>query len=183
MGEGITAYYLDISIELPNSQFSNVFQQVLFGQHVKPGGQFGEGEYDTADDTPADHGGCKLSLIGGTTPGVARKAKLIHVKARLTAASMLSGLVQTFRHLHSREQAGNASKVKRSSAPPYQSPKLDEGLMKEGQKKKSRKSLKNTKSCLSTLREKLKGARRITSKKTWPSRTGLPHSYHMLTYP
>lgn len=68
-----------------------------------------------------------LSLIGGATLGVARKAKLIHVTVRLTAASMLSGLVQIVRHLHAREQAGKASKPKQSSAPPSKSPDLAEG--------------------------------------------------------
>lgn len=112
VGEGITVYYLDISFDLSNPEFSNVLQQALFAQHVNPDEQFGEGEYDRADGLQADHGGCMLSLIGGATLGVARKAKLINVKVRLTAASMLSGLVQIVRHLHAREQAGERVKGK-----------------------------------------------------------------------
>lgn len=128
VGEGITVYYLDISIDLSNSEFSNVLQQVLFAQHVSPDEQFGEGEYDTADDTQADHGGCMLSLIGGATLGVARKAKLIPVKVRLTAASMLSGLVQIVRHLHAREQAGERVKGKTVVGSSIQIPQVGGGI-------------------------------------------------------
>lgn len=126
VGEAITVYYLDISIDLTNPEFSNVLQQVLFAQHVNPTNQqFGEGEYDRADDdTQADHGGCMLSLIGGATLGVARKAKLIHVTVRLTAASMLSGLVQIVRHLHAREQAGESVKAKTVVGSSIQIPRL-----------------------------------------------------------
>lgn len=128
VGEGITVYYLDISIDLSNPEFSNVLQQVLFAQHVNPDEQFGEGEYDRADDNQADHGGCMLSLVGGATLGVARKAKLIHVKVRLTAASMLSGLVQIFKHLHAREHAGERVKGKNVIGTSIQIPKLGGGF-------------------------------------------------------
>lgn len=128
VGEGITVYYLDISIDLSNPEFSNVLQQVLFAQHLNPDEQFGEGEYDTADDIQADHGGCMLSLIGGATLGVARKAKLINVKVRLTAASMISGLVQIVRHLHAREQAGERVKGKTVVGSSIQIPKVGGGI-------------------------------------------------------
>lgn len=128
VGEDITVYYLDISIDLSNPEISNVLQQVLFAQHVSPDEKFGEGEYDTADDTQADHGGCMLSLIGGATLGVARKAKLIHVKVRLTAASMLSGLVQIVRHLHVREQGGERVKGKTVVGSSIQIPQVRGGI-------------------------------------------------------
>ena len=128
VGEGITVYYLDISIDLSNPEFSNVLQQVLFAQHVNPDEQFGEGEYDRADENQADHGGCMLSLIGGATLGVARKAKLIHVKVRLTAASMLSGLVQIIKHLHAREQAGERVKGKTVVGTSIQIPQVGRGI-------------------------------------------------------
>lgn len=128
VGEGITVYYLDISIDLSNPEFSNVLQQVLFAQHVNPDEQFGEGEYDRGNDIQADHGGCMLSLIGGATLGVARKAKLINVKVRLTAASMLSGLVQIVKHLHAREQAGERVKGKTVVGTSIQIPRVGRGI-------------------------------------------------------
>lgn len=143
VGEGITVYYLDISIDLSNSEFSNVLQQVLFAQHISPDEQFGEGEYDRADDTRADHGGCMLSLIGGATLGVARKAKLIPVKVRLTAASMLSGLVQIVRHLHAREQAGERVKGKTVVGSSIQIPQVGGGINERKAAEKIKEIIEN----------------------------------------
>ncbi len=103
VGDGVEVYWIDSTLNLPNPEFRkyNVLKNVYYAEDFDPL----EPNIDNSD-----HGGCMLSVLGGSSLGVVRVSNLNMVKVHLEDSSMLSGLERILTVLEERE--GRGEKVK-----------------------------------------------------------------------
>lgn len=100
VGKGTTIYWIDWSFFGTGSEFTKTGLRTLYAEDVDPslgGRPTPPGQYYD------DHGGCCLSIAGGSRYGVTKQANLVVVTTGEDAASFISGLWRVIRDLTERE--------------------------------------------------------------------------------
>lgn len=110
VGDGVTIYWVDAEFHSMNSDLEEytMSEHQLMAQDVDP-------RSNQWDSRLSDHGGCMLSIVGGSTFGVVRReserrigVQLTIVKVNRKVSSFLSGLLAIITELERRTQAGDA---------------------------------------------------------------------------
>lgn len=100
VGKGVTIYWIDWSFFGKGSDFTQTSLRTLYAEDVDPslgGRPSPPGKYYD------DHGGCCLSIAGGSRYGVVKKAGLVVVITAEDSASFISGLWRIIKDLDERQ--------------------------------------------------------------------------------
>lgn len=100
VGKGVTIYWIDWSFFGKGSDFTQTSLRTLYAEDVDPslgGRPSPPGKYYD------DHGGCCLSIVGGSRYGAVKKADLVVVIVGEDSASFISGLWRIIKDLDERQ--------------------------------------------------------------------------------
>ena len=100
VGKGVTVYWIDWSFFGKGSEFTQISLRTLYAEDVDPA--LG-GRPSPSGKPYDDHGGCCLSIVGGSRYGVVKNADLVVVITGEDAASFISGLWRIIRDLDERQ--------------------------------------------------------------------------------